>query len=72
MIIGFEPLERSLRPLDLEAVDAPVWMAVSGASQAATVVVLEVCLVARAACRVGLLGSFLPLLGVESEVAGSR
>jgi hypothetical protein len=50
----------------------PVWMAVSGASQAATVVVLEVCLVARAACRVGLLGSFLPLLGVESEVAGSR
>jgi len=50
----------------------PVWLAVNGASPATVVVVLEVCLAVRAACRVAFLGSFLPVLGVESEVARSR
>lgn len=49
----------------------PVWVALGGASPATVVVVLEVCLAARAACRVAFLGSFLPALGVESGVVRS-
>jgi len=76
MVVGRHPVRAATVTLvwwvtaGLSAV-GPVWAAVNGASPATVVVVLELCLAVRAACRVAFLGSFLPVLGVESEVVRS-
>jgi hypothetical protein len=46
---------------------APVGVALAGGSSVLVAIVLEVGLVVRATCRVGLLGTFVPSLGIAAD-----